>query len=109
MDLSNNLILVIVVTSVATFASRFLGILTAENISDKSRIFDWFNYVAYSILAALTARMVMFPAGALLESTFLIRLLVISVSIFIFLYSKKNFVLPTILSFIFLTILSGIN
>mgnify|MGYP001331466842 FL=1 len=109
MDLSNNLILVIVVTSVATFASRFLGILTAENISDKSRIFDWFNYVAYSILAALTARMVMFPAGALLESTFLIRLLVISVSIVIFLYSKKNLVLPTILSFIFLTILSRLN
>ena len=109
MDLSSNLILVIVVTSVATFASRFLGILTAENISDKSRIFDWFNYVAYSILAALTARMVMFPAGALLESTFLIRLLVISVSIVIFLYSKKNLVLPTILSFIFLTILSRLN
>ena len=109
MDLSSNLILVIVVTSVATFASRFLGILTAENISDKSKIFDWFNYVAYSILAALTARMVMFPAGALLESTFLIRLLVISVSIVIFLYSKKNLVLPTILSFIFLTILSRLN
>ena len=109
MDLSSNLILVIVVTSVATFASRFLGILTAENISDKSKLFDWFNYVAYAILAALIARMIIFPAGALLESTLLIRLLVISISILIFLYSKKNLVLPTILSFIFLTILSSIN
>ena len=109
MDLSSNLILVIVVTSIATFMSRFLGILTAENISDKSKLFDWFNYVAYSILAALIARMVIFPAGSLLESTLLIRLFVISVSILIFLYSKKNLVLPTILSFVLLTFLSSVN
>ena len=103
MDLPSNLILVIVVTSGATFASRFLGILTAENLSDKSKLFDWFNCVAYSILAALTARMVIFPAGALLESTLLIRLIVI------FLYSKKNLVLPALLSFILLTFLSVVN
>jgi len=109
MDLSSNLILVIVVTSIATFASRFLGILTAENISDKSKLFDWFNYVAYSILAALIARMVIFPAGALLESTFLIRILVISISIVIFLYSKKNLVLPAVLSFILLTFFSVVK
>ena len=109
MDLSSNLILVIVVTSGATFASRFLGILTAENLSDNSKLFDWFNCVAYSILAALTARMIIFPAGALLESTLLIRLIVISISIVVFMYSKKNLVLPTIISFIFLTILSSIN
>ena len=108
MDLSSNLILVIVVTSVATFASRFLGILTAENISDKSKLFDWFNYVAYAILAALIARMIIFPAGALLESTLLIRLIVISISIAVFIYSNKNLVLPTILSFILLTFFSGI-
>jgi len=108
MDLSSNLILVIAVTSIATFASRFLGILTAENISDKSKLFDWFNYVAYSILAALIARMVIFPAGDLLESTLLVRFLVISISVAIFIHSKKNLVLPTIVSFILLTFFSGI-
>ena len=108
MDLSSNLILVIIVTSVATFASRFLGILTAENISEKSKIFDWFNCVAYSILAALTARMIIFPAGALLESTLLIRLIIIAVCVAVFIYSKKNLVLPTILSFILLSFLSSI-
>ena len=92
MDLSSNLILVIIVTSIATFASRFLGILTAENISDKSKIFDWFNCVAYSILAALTARMIIFPAGALLESTLLIRLIVISACIAIFIFSNNNII-----------------
>jgi branched-subunit amino acid transport protein len=108
MDLSSNLILVIVVTSIATFASRFLGILTAENISDKSKLFDWFNYVAYSILAALIARMIIFPAGSLLESTLLIRLTVILICIAVFIYSNKNLVLPTILSFFLLTFLSDV-
>jgi len=108
MDLSSNLILVIFVTSIATFASRFLGILTAENISDKSKLFDWFNYVAYSILAALIARMVIFPAGSLLESTLLIRLTVILICIAVFIYSNKNLVLPTILSFFLLTFLSDV-
>ena len=106
MDLSSNLILVIIVTSIATFASRFLGILTAENISDKSKILDWFNCVAYSILAALTARMIIFPAGALLESTLLIRIIVIVLCTAIFIYTKKNLVLPTVLSFVLLTFLA---
>ena len=55
MELSENIILIIIVTSVATFISRFLGVLTAEKINEKSNIFSWFNYVAYSILAALIA------------------------------------------------------
>ena len=109
MELSENIILIIIVTSVATFISRFLGVLTAENINEKSKIFSWFNYVAYSILAALIARMIIFPAGALLESTLLIRLIVVAVCVAVFIYSKKNLVLPTIISFIFLTILSSIS
>ena len=109
MDLSSSLILVIVVTSVATFASRFLGILTAENISEKSKIFDWFNCVAYSILAALTARMIIFPAGALLESTLLIRFIVIAVCVVVFIYTKKNLVLPTVLSFVLFTFLVSVQ
>ena len=109
MDLSSSLILVIVVTSVATFASRFLGILTAENISEKSKIFDWFNCVAYSILAALTARMIIFPAGALLESTLLIRFIVITVCVVVFIHTKKNLVLPTVLSFVLFTFLVSVQ
>ena len=105
---SNSIVLIIIITSVATYISRVLGVLTSERLSIKSKIFSWFNYVAYSILAALISRMIIFPAGALLESTLLIRLIIISVCVAVFIYSKKNLVLPTILSFILLTFLSGI-
>ena len=103
---SSSIVLIIIITSVATYISRVLGVLTSERLSIKSKIFSWFNYVAYSILAALISRMIIFPAGALLESTLLIRLIVITVCVAVFIYSKKNLVLPTILSFILLTFLA---
>jgi branched-subunit amino acid transport protein len=103
---SSSIVLIIIITSVATYISRVLGVLTSERLSIKSKIFSWFNYVAYSILAALISRMIIFPAGALLESTLLIRLIVITVCVAVFVYSKKNLVLPTMLSFILLTLLS---
>lgn len=102
---SSSIVLIIIITSVATYISRVLGVLTSERLSIKSKIFSWFNYVAYSILAALISRMIIFPAGALLESTLLIRLIVIAVCVSVFIYSKKNLVHPTILSFILLTFL----
>ena len=105
---SSSIVLIIIITSVATYISRVLGVLTSERLSIKSKIFSWFNYVAYSILAALISRMIIFPAGALLESTILIRLIVITVCVAVFVYSKKNLVLPTILSFILLSFLSSI-
>ena len=103
---SSSIVLIIIITSAATYISRVLGVLTSERLSIKSKIFSWFNYVAYSILAALISRMIIFPAGALLESTILIRLIVITVCVAVFVYSKKNLVLPTMLSFILLTLLS---
>jgi|TARA_B110000093_G_scaffold6872_1_gene6552 branched-subunit amino acid transport protein len=103
---SSSIVLIIIITSVATYISRVLGVLTSERLSIKSKIFSWFNYVAYSILAALISRMIIFPAGALLESTLLIRFIVIAVCVSVFIYSKKNLVLPTILSFILLSFLS---
>ena len=106
MELSENIILIIIVTSVATFISRFLGVLTAEKINEKSNIFSWFNYVAYSILAALIARMIIFPAGALQDSSLLVRFVVVVICVSVFIYSKQNLVIPTILSFILLTFLA---
>jgi branched-subunit amino acid transport protein len=104
MDL-NIIILAIIVTSVATFISRFSGALTSEKVKAKSKTFEWFNCVAYSTLAALVARMIIFPAGVLAESDLIIRLVVVVICVVIFILSKKNLVIPTIFSAIFLSLL----
>ena len=108
MDINNIMILAIVVTSLATFSSRFLGVLTSEKVSVKSKVFQWFNCVAYSILAALLGRMIIFPAGVLADSDLIIRLIVLITCVAIFILTKKNLVLPTIFSAVFLSILTNL-
>ena len=106
MDLNNIIVLAIIVTSLATFSSRFLGAITSEKVSVRSKVFQWFNYVAYSTLAALLGRMIIFPAGVLAGSDLIIRIFVVFICVVIFILSKKNLVLPTIFSAIMLSILS---
>ena len=106
-EISNNIILVILVTSFATYLSRFLGVISSEKIKETSKIFKWFNCIAYATLAALIARMVIFPAGVLSESIILFRLAVLIAAILLYLITKKNLVYPTVLSAIVLTLLNN--
>ena len=94
--MSNNIIFAILITSFATYLSRFLGVISSKKIKETSKIFRWFNCLAYSTLAALIARTTIFPIGALDEVSNSIKLLVI------FYYSKKNLVYPTVFSAIML-------
>ena len=102
---SQVIIFAIIATSVATYISRIMGALTSEKVSVKSKIFKWFNCVAYSTLAALLGRMIIFPAGVLADSELIIRLIVFFICISIFIISKRNLVIPTILSAIMLSFL----
>ena len=108
MESSQIIVLAIIATSLATFISRLMGALTSEKVSVNSKIFQWFNCVAYSTLAALLGRMIIFPAGVLAESEFTIRIVVVFICVMIFIVSKKNLVLPTIVSAILLSILNSI-
>tara|TARA_B110001452_G_scaffold190808_1_gene160994 strand:+ start:54 stop:377 length:324 start_codon:yes stop_codon:yes gene_type:complete len=102
-----NVLLAILATSLATYLSRFLGVVTSKKVKENSKIFKWFNCLAYSTLSALLARIIIFPAGALAEVDYLIRFVVIFICLIIFLISKKNFVYPTVLSALILTVLSS--
>ncbi len=106
-EISNNIILVILVTSFATYLSRFLGVISSEKIKETSKIFKWFNCIAYATLAALIARMIVFPAGVLSESAIFLRFIVIMSAIILFLITKKNLVYPTVLSAIILALLNN--
>ena len=106
-EISSNIILVILVTSLATYLSRFLGVISSEKMDIKSKIFRWFNCIAYAILAALIARMIIFPAGVLSEISVLIRIIVLGSMILLYFFTKKNLVYPTVLSAILLVLLNN--
>ena len=101
------IILAIIATSVATFISRFMGALTSEKVSVNSKVFQWFNCVAYSTLAALLGRMIIFPAGVLADSELIIRLIVLITCVALFIITKKNLVIPTIISAALLGVLTN--
>ena len=104
--MATNIILAILVTSFATYISRFFGVLTSEKINEKSKIYRWFNCLAYSTLAALISRIVIFPSGALSETDYIIRFIIVISSIVVFFLTKKNLVYPTLFSGIMLSLFS---
>ena len=100
--MTSSIVFVILVTSFATYLSRFLGVVSSEKIKETSKWFRWFNCLAYSTLAALITRTIIFPVGVLDEASYLLRFLIVLISLLIFYFSKKNLVYPTILSAILL-------
>ena len=104
--MTTSILIIILVTSLATYISRFFGVLSSEKIKETSKIFKWFNCLAYSTLAALITRIVIFPAGILSETDYLNRFIVILACLIIFYLTKKNFVYPTVLSALFLVTLN---
>ena len=104
-SLSSNIILVIAATSIATYLSRSFGVLFSEKIDENSKIFRLFDCIAYSTLAALISKVVIFPAGDLIEADIFLRLGVVILCVTAFYIFKKNLVYPTVLPAILLTVL----
>ena len=105
--MSTSIVFAIIVTSLATFSSRLLGVISSKGIKETSKLFRWFNCLAYSTLAALIARTIIFPVGVLIDASYLSRLAVVILSLIVFFISKKNYVYPTIFSAASMAILSN--
>ena len=105
--MSASIVYAILVTSLATFLSRFLGAVSSQGIKETSKIFKWFNCLAYATLAALIARTIIFPVGVLNEAGYLIRLVVVILSLGVFFVSKRNYVYPTIFSAVCMAVLAS--
>ena len=103
--MSTSIVLAILVTSLATFLSRFLGAVSSEGIKETSKIFKWFNCLVYATLAALIESTIIFPVGVMDDSSHLVRFVVVVLSLTVFFIFKKNYVYPTIFSAISMAIL----
>ena len=104
--MATNIVLAILATSLATYTSRFLGVMTSKKMRENSKIFKWFNCLAYSTLSALLVRIIIFPVGALSDASYLSRATVLLFCLFIFFISKRNFVYPTVISAIMMALLN---
>ena len=105
--MATNIVLAILATSLATYISRFFGVMTSKKMRENSKIFKWFNCLAYSTLSALLVRIIIFPVGALSDASYLSRATVVLFCLFIFFISKRNFVYPTVISAMMMALLSN--
>ena len=105
--MSIEIVLAVIVTSLATYLSRILGVLTSTKINENSKIYRWFNCLAYSTLAALISRVLIFPNGDLMDTSYFARIIVIIFAIFIFYLTRKNLVYPTVFSAIVLSLINS--
>ena len=80
----------IFLASVATYCCRAFGIFSAKNVSVDSAIFQWIKCISVGIISAVIAKIILFPAGLLAETSFSSRLFSTGVAIAIYFLFKKK-------------------
>jgi branched-subunit amino acid transport protein len=79
--------------SLVTYASRGLGVLLSGRINTDGPLFRWVSAVAYALLAALSARLLVVPLGPLASTSLMIRLLSAALALAVYLLSRRNLML----------------
>ncbi|MDH5489002.1 MAG: AzlD domain-containing protein [Rhodospirillaceae bacterium] len=64
----------IAVSGLATYASRFLGVIFSGRVRADGKLVEWVASVTYALLAGLVARMIILPIGSLNAATDWMRL-----------------------------------
>ncbi len=96
----------IVISALATYLPRFLGVFSSEFVNEEGKIFKFVSCISYGILTALIARIFIHPVGALEETSTLVRLLVAAITILVFFASKKNVLFSSLFGVILFGILN---
>ena len=74
----------IVMCIAATYLWRALGTMLATRIEPDSAVFLWISCTSYALLAALVARMIIFPLGELADTPWVDRVAAAAIAIAIF-------------------------
>jgi branched-subunit amino acid transport protein len=82
--------IVLVLCILGTFIWRAFGVAVASRIDISSDLFQWFNCVAYAMLAGLITRVVLIPAGALAGTPDIDRILAILIGFAAFFFFNRN-------------------
>lgn len=105
-DLSGSLVMVILTGAVATYMWRALGVALSGRIDPDGPVVRWVACVAYAVLAALIARMILLPVGSLAEVSVGRRLLAAAVALGAFYLARRHLPVGVAVGGVTLTLLS---
>ncbi len=90
MSTGMNIWLAIAGAAVVTYASRGLGVLLSGRLDTDGPMFRWVSAVAYALLAALIARLIVLPLGPLQATTLADRLASAALALAVYLLTRRN-------------------
>ncbi|HHK74367.1 MAG TPA: AzlD domain-containing protein [Rhizobiales bacterium] len=91
--MSNNLTIYLLILAAGTLPNyiwRFFGVIFAARLDEDSPVLRWVNAVATALIAALVARILISPAGALADTELTSRLLGMVAGVITFGLSRRN-------------------
>jgi branched-subunit amino acid transport protein len=98
---------VVLVGAVATYLWRALGVAMSGRIKPDSPFLDLVAYIAYALLAALVARMILLPIGPLQGTGLATRLAAAAVAVAVFFAFRRNLLAGVVAGGAALAVLAG--
>lgn len=105
-DAPATLLIMIVVGAAASYMWRAFGVVLSGRFDPDGPAIRWVGCVAYGILAALIARMVLLPVGSLASTPTVMRLVCVAVALAVFYLTRRNLLLGVVAGGGSLTLLS---
>jgi branched-subunit amino acid transport protein len=84
------IIVVLIAGAAATYVWRALGVALSGRIDPTGPVFEWVGCVAYALLAALIARMIVMPVGPLEETDLGMRLISAAIALAAFVLARRS-------------------
>lgn len=84
---------VVLVSALATYLSRGLGVIAGGRIDPSGPLFEWVGCVAYALLAGLISRMIFLPLGPLADTALSVRLAAVAVALAAYFATRRNLML----------------
>jgi branched-subunit amino acid transport protein len=81
---------IIIAGWVATDLWRWLGVLAGNRLRDDSPALDWVRAVATALVAAVIAKLILYPSGGLAEAPVLLRVGAAALGFLAFLYFRQT-------------------
>lgn len=85
--------LIILVGAAATYVWRALGVALSGRIDPEGAVFQWIACIAYALLAALVARMIVLPTGPLAQTPMIDRAGAAILAFAVFFAGRRNMLL----------------
>jgi len=83
---------------IGTYFCRAIGVMLSQSINQESEIFRWLAAVTYTMVAALTIRLIVMPLGLMATVPLWIRILICALAIGVMVSKPSKRLVPALLT-----------